>query len=289
MTYAVGRVLLTHPLEESDSAYAAAVQIALVTGASSGIGAATARLLASAGYRVVLAARRESALRKVAAELAGNPVVEPLDASDGEAVEAMAERVRASVGIPDVIVNAAGAGAWKDMEETTPAEVQAMIGAPYLAAFHVTRAFLGGMLARGSGVIIHVGSPASAMAWPGATAYTAARWALRGLNEALVADLRGTGVRSCHVVFGRVSSAYFETNAGAEERMSGIARTIPRLSPEECARVILRTIRAPRREVFAPFMLRMYHAVNVLFPMSIRWTLAVTGRKRAAAQVRSSS
>ena len=78
MTYAVGRVLLTHPLEESDSAYAAAVQIALVTGGSSGIGAATARLLASADYRVVLAARRESALRKVAAELAGNPMVEPL-------------------------------------------------------------------------------------------------------------------------------------------------------------------------------------------------------------------
>ena len=257
--------------------------VALVTGASSGIGAATARALAIEGYRVVLVARGAEALRKVAEGMAGEPIVEALDATDAAAVEAMAARVIAAVGVPDVVVNSAGAGAWKDLEETPPEELVSMMGAPYFAAAFVTRAFLPGMLARRAGVVIHVGSPVSALVWPGATGYAAARWALRGLNEALNTDLHGTGVRSCHVVFGEVSSAYFERNAGARERLPGIARTVRTLTPEECARVILRAVRAPRREIRAPLMLRLYYAANAVVPWKVRWLLRVTGRRRPRA------
>ena len=73
-----------------------------------------------------------------------------------------------------------------------------------------TRLFFRSLLARGRGAFVHVGSPASLMPWPGATAYSASRWALRGLHEALCQDLAGTGVRSCHVLLGEVRTAMRE-------------------------------------------------------------------------------
>ena len=253
------------------------MKLAVITGASSGIGAATARLLAAKGTEVVLVARSRSDLERVAGEIGDNAIVEVCDASDGEAVLTMAERIRRQHGIPDVIVNSAGAGAWDWIENTPPAEAARMMQAPYLAAYNLTHAFMNDLLARRSGVIIHVNSPVSFAAWPGCTGYAAARWALRGLHEALCMDLWRTGVRSCEVVFGQVSSAYFERNAGALERMPGIARTVRTLSPAECARVIERVARRPRRQVVYPFMLRFYYWNYAVLPWVTRWLLRRTG------------
>jgi NAD(P)-dependent dehydrogenase (short-subunit alcohol dehydrogenase family) len=197
------------------------MKLAVITGASSGIGKATARLLAADGYTVVLVARNRQALDRVAQEIGSQAIVEACDASDGDAVLAMAERVRRDHGVPHVIVNSAGAGQWKRIEDTTPAEAVTMMGAPYFAAFNVTHAFMREMLAEGRGVIVHVGSPASICTWPSSTGYAASRWALRGLHESLCDDLRGTGVRSCHVLFGRVSSPYFEHNPDTATQATG--------------------------------------------------------------------
>ena len=256
------------------------MKLAIITGASSGIGAATARRMAADGYKVVLVARTRIRLDDVAAEIGVNAVVEACDASDGDAMLAMAERVRNDFAVPDVIVNAAGAGQWKVIEDTTPAEAVAMMQAPYFAAFNVTHAFMRDMLGRNRGVIIHVGSPVSIFTWPSCTGYAAARWALRGLHESLCDDLRGTRVRSCHVVFGKVSSAYFDHNPGAEEKIPGIARTVRIVSPEECAKVIAHVARRPRRQVVYPLMLRMYVWSYALFPWITRWLLRSTGAKR---------
>jgi NADP-dependent 3-hydroxy acid dehydrogenase YdfG len=256
------------------------VRLAVITGASSGIGAATARHLASEGYKVVLIARSGSKLEQMATEIGNGAVVEACDASDGDAVLAMAERVLREHGTPDVIVNSAGAGEWKLIEDTTPGEAVTMMQAPYFAAFNVTHAFMRAMLEQRRGVIIHVGSPASNCVWPSCTGYAAARWALRGLHEALCQDLVGTGVRSCHVVFGRVSSPYFTHNVGTDEKMPGIAKTVRTISPQECAKVIARVARRPRRQVVYPFMLRMYYWSYALFPWVTRWLLRSTGAKR---------
>jgi NADP-dependent 3-hydroxy acid dehydrogenase YdfG len=258
------------------------MKLAVITGASSGIGAATARVLGREGYRVVLVARNRPALDELAAEIGGRAVVEALDASDGDAVVTMAARVSETLGIPDLIVNSAGAGAWDWIEDTSPAEAVTMMQAPYFAAFNMTHAFMGGMLARGSGVLIHVNSPVSFATWPGCTGYAAARWALRGLHEALCDDLWKTGVRSCHVVFGEVASPYFERNRGARERVPGIARTIRTLTPEECAGVIARVARRPRRQVVHPFLLRLYSWSHAIYPWGTRFLLRRTGAKRSA-------
>ena len=98
--------------------------------------------------------------------------------------------------------------------------------------------------------------------------------------ESLCDDLRGTGVRSCHVLFGRVSSPYFEHNPDSEEKIPGIAKTVRTITPEETARVIARTIRRPRRQVIYPLTLRLYAWSFAVFPWLTRWLLRTTGVKR---------
>lgn len=118
-----------------------------------------------------------------------------------------------------------------------------------------------------------MGSPASLSPWPGATGYVAARYALRGLNEALYQDLAGTGVTTTHVVFGKVSSGYFQHNPGSEARIpkaNQLSRTIP---PEECARVIERLIDHPKREYCYPALIRWFFR----FPALARWVGRETG------------
>lgn len=252
-------------------------KLALVTGASSGIGAATAERLAREGWSVVLVARSRERLDDVARRIGPAAHVECLDAADGEAVIGMAARIRSTLGVPDLIVNAAGAGAWKRIEETSPAEARAMMGAPYFAAFHVVHAFMRDLLARNSGVIVHVGSPGAWAPWPSSVGYAGARWALRGLHEALCADLSGTGVHSCHVLFGKVESAYFDTNENTSARMPGIVRLARTITPDECAEVIVRTARRPRRTVAYPPMARVLLAAHTITPWFTRWLMRTSG------------
>jgi len=256
------------------------MKLSVITGASSGIGAATAHQMAADGYKVVLVARNQSKLEEVASAIGENAFVEALDASDGEAVLAMAERVLRGHGVPDVIVNSAGAGEWKYIEDTSPAEAVSMMNAPYFAAFNVIHAFMRNMIERRQGVIIHINSPVSVFTWPSCPGYAAARWALRGLHESLCDDLINTGVKSCQVIFGKVASTAYANNPNTEEKIPRIAITIPTLSTEDCARVIAHAVQRPRRYIIHPFMLRLYCWNYAVFPWITRWLMRYTGVRR---------
>lgn len=260
--------------------------LAVVTGASSGIGRATAMQLAARGWRVVAVARRRDRLEALAEQAAavggGEIVVEALDGADAEAVAAMAARVQSRHGTPGAIVNSAGAGVWRWPEHTPPELMEQLLDAPFRSAYHVTYGFLGAMLAAGEGVVVHVGSPASLVPWPSATGYTISRWALRGFHEALVQDLHGTGLHSCHVLFGEVASEYFVANPDSREFIPTVGRLIPTITPSEAAEVIVRTLHRPRPLVVHPMVHRLLHASYLVAPRVARTLARATGRRRQA-------
>ncbi|MFI0608844.1 MAG: SDR family NAD(P)-dependent oxidoreductase [Anaerolineae bacterium] len=255
----------------------------VVTGASRGIGAATARACALAGARVTLLARSQDVDTRVAEIVAAGGRAQALrvDLTDPGAVATAAGRILAD-GPVDVLVNNAGAGRFLSVAETPPQEAVAMMASPYFAAYHATYAFLPGMLARKRGCIVNVTSPASRIVWPGATAYTAARWAMRGFTKALQADLAGTGVRAMLVTPGKVASAYFASNPGSEGRLPRIARLIPTLSPEDVAEAIVVGLRRDRADVVLPWSLRLLFAVHALAPWPVEALMVRTGWRRPA-------
>ena len=192
------------------------------------------------------------------------------DLGDLEATRALAERIRAELGDPQLLVNNAGAGRWLFPEETTAREAAQMMAVPYAAAFALSAAFLPGMLARKAGHIVNLSSPACFFAWPGATAYSAARWAMRGLSEALEADLHGTGVGVSLVVPGKVRSEYFANNPGSEQRIPGIAGLYRTLESEEVARLIVRAVERRQRLVIRPLLLAATVHWARWFPGTVR-------------------
>ena len=168
---------------------------ALVTGATRGIGAAVARKLAGAGAELHLLARSREALEATAQELGGCGW--PADLENAEQLAEALERMVQSRGAPpDVVVNAAGVFEMAALAETPLALFDRALGANLRGPFLVIRTLLPGMLRRGSGTIVSVGSVAGHRAFPSNGAYSASKFGLRGLHEVLAEEIRGTGVRA---------------------------------------------------------------------------------------------
>lgn len=165
----------------------------LITGATGGIGAATARRVAAAGARVVAVARRPEPLESLARETGARAI--PADVSDPSAVDRLAAAVLAE-SPPFAIVHAAGAFDLAPVAETEPEMLDRMIDGNLRAPFLVTRALLPAMLEAGAGHVVTIGSIAGRAAFPGNGAYSASKFGVRGFHEVLVQELKGTGVRA---------------------------------------------------------------------------------------------
>lgn len=257
----------------------------LVTGASSGIGAAIAKAMAQAGAKeVLLLARNEQAMKQVAAEieaLGGKARTCPVDLSGVEAIDEVAQRIIGETGVPDILVNNAGSGQWKFLEDTSAQEIRDMMTLPYFAAAWLTRLFLPEMRKRGSGHIVNISSVASRFVWPGATAYTAARWAMRGFTEALRADLYGSGIGVTLYESGEVASPYWQHNPASRERIPRIGKMIPPLQPEQVGQAIVAGVRGNRKLIVVPFMMKLIYLQHFFFPGIVQWLMTVTGYRRS--------
>jgi short-subunit dehydrogenase len=247
-----------------------ASKLVLVSGASSGIGAAAAMRYGRAGARVLLLARNAERLHRVAEAIrhaGGSAAPYVIDLADAAAIEQTAAQIKREHGTPDILINNAGAGRWLPLIETTADEALHMIEVPYLAAFNLTRSFLPEMLERGGGTLAYITSPGSFIAWPDASAYIAARRAVAGLADTLQSELKGTGVFVTLVVFGTVESGYWEHNPGSRERLPAISPILaPILSCDEAAEAIFRGVEARKRMVVKPAILRAVFVLNALFP-----------------------
>jgi short-subunit dehydrogenase len=257
----------------------------LVTGASQGIGAATAKAMAARGADVLLLARTEDKLGAVAGAIeraGGRARVYPVDLADLDAVTATTAAIKADGIVPDVIVNNAGIGSWLFIDEASLEEMQDVMAVPYFAAFAVTKAFVTEMAGRGSGNICNVNGPGAWFPWPSSVAYAASRWALRGFSAALRVDLRGTGVTVTDVVMSRVASGYWDDKPGAAQRLPWVDRLVPTMSVEQAAAVITRAVERERREATGPLMYTIIHQIGRLFPRLVHWCVYAGGAKRPA-------
>jgi short-subunit dehydrogenase len=243
--------------------------LSVVTGASSGIGEATARLLASRGSQLVLLARNSDRLGTVAEDIrlrGGKADAYSVDLADPQALAETAKRLVANHGSPHILINNAGAGRWLPILETSAEEAAQMMAVPYLAAFNITRELLPGMLARHSGHIVNVTSVAARLAWPGAVAYATARAAMEGFTKALRADLYGSGVSVTLAMFGTVETSYWEHNPGSRERLPKQAANMRTLSSEQVASAIVSGIEKGTRTIVLPAAFRLLFLLNSLFP-----------------------
>ncbi|HEV2460615.1 MAG TPA: SDR family oxidoreductase [Ktedonobacterales bacterium] len=230
-------------------------EVAIVTGASSGIGAATALELGRHGAKVALAARRADELAGVAQAIkqdGGEALVIPTDVTDPGQVERLVRQVTDAYGRVDVLVNNAGIGASGKLAEMPTQEFVQVVYANLLGPMLLTRAVLPGMIARRHGAIISVASVAGHVAVN--PLYSATKFGMRGFSLSLRRELQGTGV-SASVV----SPGFIRTPMTAYQRG-------PLPGPEIIARTIARLIVHPRRELIVP---RYYHGavwVERLFP-----------------------
>lgn len=178
---------------------------AVVTGASRGIGRAIALRL-SATHHIAAAARSRAELETLAAEIRSNgrtcDTIE-LDVANADAVEHALAGVRA-----DVLVNNAGVGYLKPLLDLTPEEWHTMVDVNFNALFHVTRAVLPGMVERGSGHIVMVGSIAGRSAFVGGSCYAATKHAVMGFSESLMLEVRDRGVKVSVVNPGSVATTF---------------------------------------------------------------------------------
>lgn len=181
---------------------------AVVTGATGGIGKAVARRLAADGFVVYVGGRRRRRLERLAAELEG--VGLPFDVTVDQEVARARKAVRAGVGRLAVLVNAAGVFDLAPVAETGPGVLRRNLEVNLAGAVNVTRAFLPGMLAAGSGLVVNVGSVAGWKAFPDNAAYSASKYGLRGFHDVLIEELRGTGVRACLLEPGAVDTAIWD-------------------------------------------------------------------------------
>ena len=228
-------------------------QVAIVTGASSGIGAATARELGQRCATVVLAARRVDQLDARAREIraaGGVALALPADVADATQVRLLVERTLATFGRIDVLVNNAGIGWLSPLASSPPDAITELVRVNLLGAMLLTREVLPGMLARRHGAIISVGSLSGRVAME--PLYSATKYGIRGFSLALRRQVAGSGVSVSLVSPGNINTAMTKHVATRMPEPSLVATTIANL------------VRYPRREVIIP---RRHYAIAWLEQM----------------------
>jgi short-subunit dehydrogenase len=263
-------------------------KLVVVTGASSGIGEATAKRYGASGANVLLLARNAERLDRVAQSIrrhGGSATAYAIDLADADVVAETGARITREHGTPDTLINNAGAGRWLPLLDTSAEDALAMIAVPYLAAFNLTRAFAPGMIARRSGALAYISSPASYLAWPNASAYIAARRAVGGLADSLRSELRADGITVTLVVLGTVESPYWQHNPGSRDNLPKTdPRFVPVLTPEQAAAAIVEGTEAGKPLVVKPAIYRMLFVLNALFPRLVARQLRRSASKRRREQ-----
>ena len=223
--------------------------IALVTGASSGIGEAICRLLVSHPYRVIGAARNEAKLQTLAAEFGESfhPLV--LDVNDAESVASLVDRLPAALQRIEVLINNAGhdIGGRRSFELGSAVQWSHIIETNVQGLMRVTHAVIHGMLERGQGHVLNMGSIAGIKPYVTMAAYGASKYAVHGFSEGLRLDYAGKGIRISEIMPGLVRTDFASARLGDADKAEVFYDSAEQtLMPEDIAQTVLFALQQPK-------------------------------------------
>ncbi len=243
--------------------------VLIVTGASSGIGAAVARLFARQGYRISMGARRLDRLQATVADIeaeGGQAIAVQADLTRLEDIQRLVKNTLDQFTRIDILVNNAGFGRIKWLEQLDPTDdIQAQIQINLISAILMTREVLPYLFQQRSGHIINMASLGGLVASPTYTVYSASKFGLRGFTEALRREVGVYGIHVSAIYPGAVRTE-FKQHAGIDRKTG---RTTPEsllLKPEEVAQSVLKVVRRPRRALIIPWQMRFSVWMNQFFP-----------------------
>jgi NADP-dependent 3-hydroxy acid dehydrogenase YdfG len=230
-------------------------RVAVITGASSGIGEASARALAADGYRLALLARRADRIQALADELGDGAIAIAADVTDRDSLVAAAARVQAELGGADVLVNNAGVMLLGPFSPDQRAEHRQMVETNLLGAMTATEVFLD-QLRAGGGDLVNISSVAGRKARPGNSVYAATKWGLNGWSEALRQELQ-PDVRVIVIEPGAVATELNDhiTDADAKQAAEQMYAELA-ITAEDIADVIAFAVGRPRRVTLNEILIR---------------------------------
>jgi short-subunit dehydrogenase len=248
--------------------------VILITGASSGIGAATARRFSRAGYRVALAARRVERLQGLAEELrqhGGQALPVATDTSKLEQIQELVRISLATYGRIDILFNNAGFGCLDWLEELDPEHgVQELIQVNLTGLVWMAQAVLPAMLKQRSGHIINMSSVAGLVAPPTYTVYSATKFGVRGFSEALRREVRLYGIQVSTIYPGVVETE-FVGHAGFNSQTGMKSPGWLTLGADQVAEAVWRLAQHPQRRLVIPWMYGPVFWFNMFFPGVVDW------------------
>jgi len=235
--------------------------VVAITGASRGIGRAVAHAAAAKGAKVGLMARSADDLEKVLGSIDTTGATAVADVADRASVESALESLTAALGPIDVLVNNAGIGKYASVLDTDVEDFERLVRVNYFGAVYATKAVLPGMVARRRGHIVNVSSIVGRIGTPFEAAYSASKFALTGLSEALAVEVEPFNIGVSMVSPGPVATDFFDT------RGVPYARSFPKpVSPEKVANAVVAAVERNRREQLIPAWFRQAIIFKTLVP-----------------------
>lgn len=258
--------------------------LVLVTGGSSGIGKELARQFLQKGSRVIIVsencAKLKCAIRELS-EISDAVSYRVCDLSDADSIAKLARDVMEHFGCPDILVNNAGFGVYRTFESSDIEEIEMLLSVNLLAAVRLTKAFLGGMVARRSGIIVNMASIAGRMVITPNATYCGAKHALVGWGSAIREELRHFGISVLSICPGRVNTPFFD-HVTFRERSAG-PETMGAISAERVARATLEAIEKKRKITYVPAYLGILVWLQCAAPFILRWLYERTVQQRIEA------
>ena len=254
-------------------------KVVLITGASSGIGSASAKKFAKEGANLILVARNKNKLNQVAANLKQFNVsilVCECDVSNKSDVEQMARTILEKYDSVDILVNNAGFAIYGSVSKLSIEEIESQMATNYFGMIYCIKNFLPKMIKKGSGHIVNVASVAASFGLPGIASYCASKFAMLGFSEGLKHELKGTGVGVTVVSPIMVRTNFFDHPSF--EKMPKYSPTS--LSPETVANAILKAADSPRLEIIVPSFVRGAIWMKETFPYLINPILGSAFKKQ---------